>query len=116
MSCLLSINYYSFVAPSQYKAELSLQDVGIKHRHLRVEESEAKVMTVGSLAVACKRRDTVRMGEGSGLSMNLAFQSRIEEQMTQCAVDTGDGEVTHELIVDRLMMVTEIQNCDEGAG
>ena len=35
--------------------------------------------------------------------------------MAQGAVDPGDGEVAHELIVDGLVMVAEGENGDEGA-
>lgn len=72
-------------------------------------------MTVGSLAITGKRRDAVRVGEGACLAVDLAFQSWVEEQTMQCAVDTGDGQVTHELIVDGLVMVAEGEDGDKGA-
>lgn len=56
------------------------------------------------------------MGERSCLAVDLAFQSWVEEQTVQRAVDTGDGQVTHELIVDGLVMVAEGEDGDEGAG
>ena len=85
--CPRSLCSVVLLLSDKQQAELALQHVGIEHRHLRVEEGKAEVMAVRAFAVTGERRDAEGMGERACLPVNLTFQPRVEEQMTEGAVD-----------------------------
>ena len=69
-------------------AEIALQHVCVKHRHIAVQQYKRQVVTVVSAVVARKRAYSVGMGKGACFAMYAAPHARVVHQMVQGAVDS----------------------------
>ena len=100
----------------EHCAEFSLQHARIQHRHLMVHNGKSQQMAVAARGVTRQRTDAIGVGEGARLAMNFSLELVTSQQAVQCSVDTCDGKVALQLLINGRMSVTIAQNDDQGVG
>ena len=93
--------------------QISLQHMGVEHRHIAVEQGEGEVVAVVAAAVARERADAVGMRERARLGVEAAAGARVGEQAAQRTVLTRDAQILHQLGIDGFVAVGVAQYGDQ---